>query len=116
MAAALFNTWCNPLKARAASAGTAPSDRVHPEVVTVMREIGIDVSDRRPTRLTPELAATADLLVTMGCGEECPVVPGVRRQDWPLDDPAGQPPEAVRQIRNKIAAHVRQLLETENLT
>jgi arsenate reductase len=114
MAAALFNALCDPNKARASSAGTAPAERVHPAVVTAMREIGIDVTDRRPTRLTSELAATADLLVTMGCGEECPVVPGVRRQDWPLPDPASQPTEAVRQIRNQIASLVRQLLKAED--
>jgi len=115
MAAALFNALCDPNTARASSAGTAPAERVHPAVVTAMQEIGIDVTDRRPTRLTSELAATADLLVTMGCGEECPVVPGVRRQDWPLPDPAGQPAEAVRQIRNQIASLVRQLLKAENV-
>ena len=114
MAAALFNALGDPNKARASSAGTAPAERVHPAVVTAMREIGIDVTDRRPTRLTSELAATADLLVTMGCGEECPVVPGVRRQDWPLPDPAGQSAEAVRQIRNQIASLVRQLLKAED--
>jgi arsenate reductase len=114
MAAALFNALCDPAKARASSAGTSPAERVHPTVVTAMQEVGIDVSDRRPTRLTPELAATADLLVTMGCGEECPVVPGVRRQDWPLPDPAGQPADVVRQIRNQIATHVRELLKAEN--
>jgi arsenate reductase (thioredoxin) len=115
MAAALFNALCDPNIARASSAGTAPAERVHPTVVTAMQEIGIEVTDRRPTRLTSELAATADLLVTMGCGEECPVVPGVRRQDWPLPDPAGQPAEVVRQIRNQIASLVRQLLKAENV-
>ena len=84
MAAALFNALARPEKARASSAGTEPGPRVHPEVVEVMREKGIDLSSLRPRALTPELAATVELLITMGCGEACPVVPGARRDDWPL--------------------------------
>ncbi len=91
MAAAFFEALADPAKARAISAGTRPGERVHPEVVTVMREIGIDLASARPRRLTPELAAGAALLVTMGCGDECPAVPGAQREDWPLEDPKGKP-------------------------
>ena len=107
MAAAFFNRWADPAKARALSAGTQPGERVHPEVVTVMREAGIDVAGARPQRLTAALAAQAQWLVTMGCGDQCPVAPGARRDDWPLEDPKGQPPERVRQIRDDIEARVR---------
>lgn len=114
MAAALFNALADPKKARALSAGTNPGARVHPEVVTVMREAGIDLSGALPRKLTPELAAQAELLVTMGCGDECPFVPGLRRDDWPLDDPKGQPIERVRAIRDEIRARVEALLDREN--
>ena len=97
MAAALFNKLADPTKARALSAGTNPGQRVHPAVVSVMREEGIDLTEARPQKLTPELAAQAQLLITMGCGDECPFVPGLRRDDWPLDDPKGQPVERVRE-------------------
>ncbi len=90
MAAAFFNDLADPARARAVSAGTAPAERVHPEVVAAMREVDIDLSGARPQRLTRELAAPAQLLVTMGCGEACPVVPGLRRDDWPVDDPKGR--------------------------
>jgi len=96
---------------RAISAGTAPSDRVHPEVVEVMKEIGIDLSSAKPQKLTVELARDADLLVTMGCGDQCPYVPGLRVEDWPLDDPRGQPLERVRQIRDEIRGRVGDLVE-----
>ena len=115
MAAALFNAACDPLRARASSAGTAPSERVHPEAVDVMREFGIDLSHAFPTRLTTQLAASADLLVTMGCGEECPVVPGLRRIDWPIPDPKGQPLERVREIRDRIAELVNGLVAQEGV-
>ena len=115
MAAALFNTLADPSKGRAISAGTSPGDRVHPEVVTVMREEGIDLSDARPRKLTPELAAEAQLLVTMGCGDECPYVPGLRRDDWPLEDPKGKPIERVRAIRKDIRARVEALMAQEGV-
>jgi arsenate reductase len=110
MAAALFNKLSDPTKARAISAGTEPGTRVHPEVVEVMREIGIDVSRTQPRMLTDEVAAQANILVTMGCGEACPVVSGVERDDWPLDDPKGGPVADVRRIRDEVERRVRQLL------
>ncbi len=113
MAAAFFNALADPSKARAISAGTNPGPHVHPEVVVVMRELGIDLSSARPQRLTAELARGATLLVTMGCGDECPIVPGMRRDDWPLRDPKGQAIEAVRVIRDDIRARVVSLLATE---
>ena len=116
MAAAFFNKLADPAKARALSAGTTPGDRVHPEVVAVMQEMGIDLRDARPKKLTSELAAEAQLLITMGCGDECPYVPGVRRDDWPLDDPKGQPVERVRAIRDDIRARVEALVAQEEAT
>ncbi len=113
MAAALFNRMADPAAARALSAGTRPAERVHPEVVEAMTEVGIDLSSARPRLLTGELAADAALLVTMGCGDECPVIPGVRRDDWPLDDPKGQPIERVREIREEIRRRVADLLDAE---
>ncbi len=111
MAAALFNAASDSAKARAVSAGTRPGERVHPEVVTVMRELGLDLANAKPQKLTDELARSATLLITMGCGDECPVVPGLERGDWPLDDPKGQPSERVREIRDDIAQRVSALLE-----
>ena len=113
MAAAFFNRWADPAKARAVSAGTQPGERVHPEVVEAMREKQIDVAGMRPQKLTGELAAGAQLLVTMGCGDECPVVPGLRRDDWPLEDPKGKPPERVREIRDEVERRVRALVAAE---
>lgn len=113
MAAALFNQLADPAKARALSAGTNPGDRVHPEVVQVMREEGVELEGVRPRKLTPELASQAQLVVTMGCGDECPVVPGLRRDDWPLEDPKGQPIERVRAIRDEIRRRVQALVRTE---
>lgn len=113
MAAAFFNTFADPARARAVSAGTAPAERVHPEVVAAMREVGIDLSGARPQRLTDELAASAQVLVTMGCGEACPVVPGLKRDDWPIDDPKGRPLEEVRRIRDEIRRRVEELLSAE---
>jgi arsenate reductase len=110
MAAALFNRLAGPARARALSAGTEPGARVHPEVIEAMRELGIDLSAARPQRLSDELAASATMLVTMGCGEACPVVPGVERCDWPLQDPKGQPLPRVREIRAEIEARVQDLL------
>jgi arsenate reductase len=110
MAAAFFNAAADPSKARALSAGTEPGVRVHPEVVEVMREVGFDLSAGRPTRLTEELARGASLLVTMGCGEACPYAPRLERQDWPLQDPQGQPRERVREIRDEVRRRVDELL------
>jgi arsenate reductase (thioredoxin) len=110
MAAALFNKLADPAMARAISAGTEPGERVHPEVVAIMSEARIDVSKVEPRKLTGDLAAQANILVTMGCGEACPVVPGVERDDWPLDDPKGQPLEQVRRIRDEVERRVRHLL------
>ena len=107
IAAALFNEHVDPAKARAISAGTQPAARVHPEVVTAMQARGIDLTTHAPQRLTPELAATADWLVTMGCGDECPVVPGARRDDWPVQDPKGLTPDAIGDIIRDIEQRVR---------
>jgi arsenate reductase len=111
MAAAFFNQIADAREARAVSAGTQPGDHVHPEVITVMREVGIDLENAKPQLLTPELAAGTDWLITMGCGESCPVVPGARRDDWPIDDPKGQPIDVVRRIRDDIRRRVAQLIE-----
>jgi len=92
------------------SAGTTPGDRVHPPVVQVMRELGIDLSDRTPQLLTRELAEQADLVITMGCGDQCPVIPGKRYLDWKLPDPKGRPLDEVRAIRDDIANRVHTLI------
>ena len=92
------------------SAGTTPGERVHPEVVEVMREAGVDLSDRVPQALTPELAEWADVVVTMGCGDECPYVPGRRYVDWDLPDPKDQPLHEVRATRDDIAERIAALL------
>jgi arsenate reductase (thioredoxin) len=113
MAAALFNRRSDPSKARALSAGTAPDSRVHPEVVAVMSEIGIDLAGCVPQHLTVELAAGAQWLITMGCGDLCPFVPGARLEDWPLADPGGRPLSEVRTIRDAIATRVDALIERE---
>jgi arsenate reductase len=113
MAAAWFNLLSDPTKARAISAGTEPGPRVHPEVVTAMREVGVDLSAASTSRLTTELAQRAQLLITMGCGDQCPVVPGLRRDDWSLEDPRGKPIDHVRQIRDEIRDRVIQLLDTQ---
>jgi arsenate reductase len=94
----------------ARSAGTTPADRVHPEVVAAMQELGIDLSDRVPRRLTRELAEWADVVVTMGCGDECPYIPGRRYVDWELPDPKGQPIGAVRELRDEIDRRVSALV------
>ena len=111
MAAALFGRLADPSRAVAISAGTRPSASVHPEVVAAMREVGMDLSAVSPQLLTPELAGGAALLVTMGCGEECPAVPGAEREDWPLQDPKGLPLGKVRAIRDEAEGLVRELLE-----
>jgi len=115
MAAAFFNAFADPSKARAVSAGTQPDDRVNPVVVAAMKEAGIDVSAATPQRLTPTVVERASLLVTMGCGDECPYMPGLQRDDWPLDDPAGQPIERVRAIRDDIRQRVHTLVTHEGV-
>jgi arsenate reductase len=95
---------------RVLSAGTTPAEHVHPEVIAVMREVGIDLADRVPQLLTDDLARDADVVVTMGCGDECPFIPGKRYIDWELPDPHDQPIDRVREIRDEIAGRVRRLL------
>ncbi len=109
MAAAWFNKICDRTKARAISAGTEPGERVHPEVVQVMREEGIDLTDAKPQFLSDQMARQATLLVTMGCGDACPFVPGLKKLDWPLPDPKGQPIEVVRKICDEIRRLVQDL-------
>jgi arsenate reductase len=113
MAAAWFNLLSDPSKARAISAGTDPGPRVHPEVVAAMGEVGVDLSRASTAKLTAELARDAQLLITMGCGDQCPVVPGLRRDDWPLEDPKGKPLERVREIRDEVRQRVELLLDRE---
>jgi arsenate reductase len=113
MAAAFFNALADPTRASAISAGTRPGAHVHPEVVEVMREVGIDLTGARPRRLTPELAADAALLVTMGCGETCPNVPGLRTEDWPIPDPKGAGVERAREIRELVRTRVQALIDAE---
>ena len=96
----------------ARSAGTSPADRVHDSVITLMREEGIELSDRRPRLLTTELAQWADIVITMGCGDECPVIPGKRYIDWDLQDPKDLPIEQVREIRDDISRRVGELVES----
>ena len=113
MAAAWFNRLADPAKARAISAGTDPGSRVHPEVIDAMNEVGVDLSKAVTTRLTTEVAQQAQMLITMGCGDQCPLVPGVRRDDWPLEDPKGKPIAQVRAIRDDIRQRVEALLVDE---
>lgn len=115
MAAAFFNHYADGGKARAISAGTNPGPHVHPVVVDAMQEIGIDLSAAQPQKLTDELAANAEMLITMGCGEACPHVPGLQRDDWPLPDPKGQPMGTVRSIRDEIAERVHQFVHNKGL-
>jgi arsenate reductase (thioredoxin) len=109
MAQALFERGAQG-RHEARSAGSRPADRVHAEVVEVMREIGVDVSGRSPRALERSDAEWADVVVTMGCGDECPVVPGKRYVDWDLDDPAERPLDEVRRIRDEISGRVDALL------
>jgi arsenate reductase (thioredoxin) len=115
MAAAFFNQLADHAKAEAISAGTEPGARVHPEVLSVMQEAGIDLSNAKPRKLTQELAEGASLLITMGCGDECPYVPGLRREDWPLRDPKGLPAAEVRDIRDEVKSRVQNLIEDEGV-
>jgi len=113
MAAAYFNHFAAPGQAHAVSAGTQPAEKLHPVVVDVMLEAEIDLRQSRPQMLTTELVEDAQLLITMGCGDQCPYVPGLQREDWPLRDPKGLPIEEVRVIRDEVRERVRQLLRTQ---
>jgi protein-tyrosine-phosphatase len=115
ISAALFNRYANPTEAHAISAGTQPGVQVHPVVVDAMREIGVDLSTIKPQKLTSELAAGAEMLITMGCGEDCPFIPGIEREDWPLPDPKGRDIETVRTIRAEIAQRIKALIERKGL-
>ena|SRR5438105_1159778 len=114
MAAAWFNKICDPTKAVAISAGTEPGERVHPEVVQVMKEEGLDLAGSKPQFLSTGLAQKATLLVTLGCGDACPYVPGLQKLDWPLEDPKGKPIETVRKIRDEIRQRVATLAWERN--
>ena len=111
MAAAFFNRLADRARATAVSAGTQPGEKVHPEVLAAMREVGIELSGARPQALTPELAAGASHLVTMGCGEACPYLPGTQVEDWPLEDPKGKPIEVVRRIRDTVREKVERFID-----
>jgi arsenate reductase len=113
MGAAWFNLLADGSKARAVSAGTEPGARVHPEVLAAMNEVGVDLSSASPRFLSDELARSTTMLITMGCGEACPHVPGVLRDDWPLEDPKGKSIERVRAIRDEVKERVLRLLERE---
>jgi arsenate reductase len=115
MAAAFFNRYVDPSQARGVSAGTRPGPQVHPVVLDVMWEVGIDLHAARPQKLTDALAREADMLITMGCGEDCPYIPGLRRDDWPLTDPKGLSMVEVREIREEILRRVQVLLRGEGL-
>ena len=115
MAAAFFNQLAERTRAEAVSAGTEPGLRVHPEVLAAMQEIGIDLSAAKPQKLTQELANDAALIITMGCGDKCPYVPGLRRDDWPLPDPKGRPMDEVRAVRDDIKVRVAELIQAEGL-
>lgn len=115
MAAAFFNRLAAHDKAEAVSAGTEPGERVHPEVIAVMKEVDIDLSGAKPQKLTEDLAKGAQLLITMGCGDKCPYVPGLRRDDWPLPDPKGLSLVEVRAIRDEVKRRVQNLVQNELL-
>jgi protein-tyrosine-phosphatase len=112
MSKALFDEATNG-RHTSQSAGSAadPAGRVHPEVVEVMRELKIDLSNRKPRQLTRDLAESADVVVTMGCGDECPYIPGKRYIDWDLEDPKGLPLDQVRALRDDIAQRVETLVQ-----
>jgi arsenate reductase len=115
ISAALFNLYANPKEAHAISAGTQPGTLVHTVVVEAMREIGIDLSMAKPQKLTAELASGAEMLITMGCGEDCPLIPEIQREDWPLPDPKGKEIEEVRAIRDEIAQRISALVERKGV-
>jgi arsenate reductase (thioredoxin) len=116
MAAAFFNHMADGTAARAVSAGTEPAAVVHPEVLEAMGETGIELDHIRPQKLDAELVRGVDWLITMGCGESCPVVPGAKREDWNLADPHGQPLARVRQIRDEIMDRVRAFVSANGWT
>lgn len=111
MAAGYFNALADPAKARATPAGTQPGAAIHPVVLDAMKEVGIDLSNAQPRLLTRELAAEAALLVTMGCGENCPTVPGLKKEDWPLQDPKNLPMVEVRKIREEARRLIEELID-----
>jgi arsenate reductase (thioredoxin) len=115
MSAAFFNEFADLQRAIAISAGTQPAEQVHPVVVEAMLEVGIDLSGAKPQKLTHELTKEAALLITMGCGDDCPYVPGLRRDDWPLPDPKGQGIDSVRKTRDEIRTRVLALLAEEHI-
>ena len=115
MSATFFNRYADPSKARAISAGTQPAERVHPQVIEAMKELDMDLSGARPQKLTLAVAQDADLLITMGCGDECPFVPGLKREDWPFPDPKDQSLEQTRAIRDDIERRIKAFIEAENL-
>ena len=115
MSAAFFNQFADTRLARSVSAGTQPGERVHPVVVEAMAAVGIDLSAIKPQKLTRELAESAEMLITMGCGDECPFVPGLRREDWPLPDPKGLALDEVRTIRDEVRRRVLLLVEAEHV-
>lgn len=112
MAAAFFNHLADHGQTHAVSAGTQPAEHLHPVVVDAMLEVGIDLRQAKPQKLTVELVEGAHLLITMGCGDQCPYVPGLRREDWPLRDPKGLPIEEVRVLRDEVRDRVKLLLAT----
>jgi arsenate reductase len=114
IAAAFLSRFADPTRVEAISAGTNPGERVHPEVVEVMREVGFDLSRNAPQRLTDDLARSASLLITMGCGDECPYVPGLERDDWPFPDPKGRPIDEVRRVRDEIRDRVSALVDAHH--
>lgn len=116
MSAAFFNQFADPEKAHGISAGTQPAEHVHAVVVDVMREVDIDLADAKPQKLTQELAQGAEMLITMGCGDECPYLPDLRRADWALTDPKGLPLNEVRVIRDTIRDQIQKLVNDEGLT
>jgi arsenate reductase len=113
MKTVIFACIHNAGRSQMAAAWTNPGARVHPEVLQAMREVGIDLEGATPRKLTDELAAEASILITMGCGEQCPHVPGLRHLDWPLEDPKGKPVERVREIREEVKGRVQDLVRTE---
>jgi arsenate reductase len=116
ISAAFFNQLADPKLALAISAGTQPAEHVHPVVIEAMLEVGIDLRHAKPQKLTLELARGAEMLITMGCGDDCPYVPGLRRDDWPLPDPKDQSIDSVRQTREDIRGRVVELLAREGLS
>ena len=115
MAAAFFNHLADPAAARAISAGTNPGPHIHPVVVEAMQEVGIDLASAHPQLLTPELTRHAERLITMGCGAECPYIPGLATEDWPLPDPKHLPLIHVRPIRDTIRSRIEHLLEQHKI-